>query len=359
MTFGKARKFCFGWKSRVLAAFLDGWYSLFKSDLPPPDQSPKRLLLSNWGSLGDVLLATSVIAPIKEQYPDCEIGFLVSEKGEKALSGVSGIDRVHICKWQLSAKSTFGRLLQFMRFRRQTRTLMQEIALAGYDTFVELYPFFPNSIAIGKAAHIPRRIGFDTSGGKPLLTDCAKWEKEGYLLNCYRWLLKHLAIDHHPSVPLARSHKHPLPERLPLILHMGSSNKEKELPIAFWKALYHQLKKEGFSVAFTGAGKRQNEMIRRVGAEEAENQCDKLPWNDFVSWIARAPCVVTIDSVSAHIAAAAKRPLIVFYLIKPNIGLWKPEEALAFEKVPDPQEVLREIKKRVVDREIVDLHSNR
>jgi ADP-heptose:LPS heptosyltransferase len=352
----KSRKFCFGWKSRLLAALLDGWHSLFKRDLPPPDQRPKRLLLSNWGSLGDVLLATSVIAPIKEHYPDCEIGFLVSEKGEKALSGISGIDRVHICKWQLSAKSTLGRLLQFMRFRRQTRTLVQEIALAGYDTFVELYPFFPNSITLGRAAHIPRRIGFDTSGGKPLLTDCVKWEKEGYLLNCYRWLLKPLAIDHHPSVPLALSD---LPEHSPIILHTGSSNKEKELPITFWKELYRLLKKEGYSLAFTGAGERQKEMIAKIGATEAENQCDKLPWNDFVSWVARSPCVITIDSVSAHIAAAAGRPLIVFYLKKLNIGLWKPEKALAFEKVPDPQEVLREIKKHVVDRETVDLHSYR
>ncbi|NGX45307.1 MAG: hypothetical protein K940chlam2_00453 [Chlamydiae bacterium] len=359
MSTKKTRRFCFGWKSRVLATVLDGWHALFSRQESFPLEKPKRLLLSNWGSLGDVLLATSVIAPLKRRYPDCVIGFLVSERGKKPLDSTLGIDQIHICRWQLNAKSTLGRIFQFMAFSTQTRSLVKEIASERYDTFIELYPFFPNSIALAKAARIPQRLGFDTSGGGSLLTHCSEWGKDDYLLKCYPRLVKQLGIEETPTVQLILSHDNPLPEKPPLILHMGSSNEEKELPITFWKTLYALLKEEGLSVAFTGAGKRQNEMIAAVGAAGEENQCDKLSWNDFVCWLARAPCVVTIDSVSAHIAAAAERPLIVFYLKKPNIELWKPEGALAFEKVPDPEEVVQAVKKQLVNRETVDLHSYR
>ena len=352
------RRFCFGWKSKLLAAFLDGWYALLPSSRPAL-KTPKKLLLSNWGSLGDVLIATSVIPTIKRHYPGCRIGFLVSDRGRAALDSCLGIDHIHTCKWQLNKKTTLGRLFQFLAFFWQRRALVHEIASESYDTFIELYPFFPNTIALSKAAKIPQRIGFDTSGGGPLLTHRAVWQKDCYLLGCYPWLLKKLGIDEQPSIQLVLSHLLPLPERAPIFFHMGSSDKEKELPVAFWKELYDLLKNEGFKVAFTGKGERQNKLIASLEPEEGENLCDQLPWNDLVCFIARAPCVITVDTVSAHIAAAAKRPLFVFYLKNPHIALWKPEGAVAFDGIPDPREVALSVIKKVEDYEIVDLHSYR
>ena len=73
----------------------------FKEEKKVIPKNPK-ILLCCWASLGDVLLAGSVIAPIRKKWPEAKIGFLCAPGSFSVIEGCKEIDKIHqISSWMV------------------------------------------------------------------------------------------------------------------------------------------------------------------------------------------------------------------------------------------------------------------
>lgn len=65
------------------------------ASLDPDHLNPDSILIIRYSALGDVMLATSVLAPLRERFPNAQIEWLSRKLYLPLLKGISGLDQVH------------------------------------------------------------------------------------------------------------------------------------------------------------------------------------------------------------------------------------------------------------------------
>lgn len=321
------------WKLTVLYKVFDFFqtFSLpFRIKKQKTQNPPQRILLSNWGSLGDVVLSSGVIAAIRDRYPKCQIGFLVSSRSKVALEACPHVDWIHVVEmWYSQQKGMLQKLMDLLHYIFiQQPKIVKEIATINYDCAIELRFFFPNIIPVFWKAGIPLRIGFTTSGNRLLLNGGVEWIKNQYLAHCYWDLLEIIGIYKNDSRSLMPCLYLDSSEKVPLnpyvIFHVCASRESKELNIAFWKELYQHCRNRDYLIYFTGQGEREHAIISAIVGESKYNLCNKLSWKQLIAYIHGSRGLVSVDSAPVHLAASFQVPCAVLFKATPSIDLWKP-----------------------------------
>jgi ADP-heptose:LPS heptosyltransferase len=362
--YSKPWKNCFLKDNLIVFVFykiVDFFCSLlvFLKNEKQKDVHIKKILLSNWGSLGDVVLSTGVIAAIRDDYPDCRIGFLVSAQSRVVLETCQRVDWIHVIEnWVRPERTKLQKVLDYLYFIFiQQPRLVKEVSVIKYDCAIELRPFFPNVIPVFWKAGIPLRIGFTSSGNRFLLNKRVDWIQYRYLPNCYGALLEKIGIHKKKSrslMPCLTLDPFPDEPSDPyIIFHLCSSNEAKELTVAFWKDLYQHCRDLGYVVYFTGQGYREHAIISTIVGLTEYNLCNRLGWKAFVAYIRSSWGVVSVDSVPVHLAASFQVPCAVLFKMTPYPDLWKPDNsstvAFGIEKEVEVEEVFSLVKEWMAD----------
>ncbi len=297
-------------------------------------QALQRILLANWGALGDVVLSSGVIAEIRAKFPECKIGFLVSKKSKVVLETCPPVDWIHeVHSWFVPGAPFWKNFLCYVQFLlTQQRELANQLAQIKYDAAIELRPFIPNIIPLFWKARIPVRIGFSASGNSGLLNHPVEWNCQEYLPYCYPSLLEEIGIsltDRKQILPkISSKNDKPLLVNKPyLLFHLCSSDDRKELPIEFWHSLKLKCQHAGYSVYFTGMGNREKRIIDHVIDDPHFNLCNRLDWDQLVQHIQHAHGIVSVDSVPVHLAAAFDVPCVVIFRRANSSNLWNPDRS--------------------------------
>ena len=296
-----------GPKGNLFFCFYNPLARLYKVLFPEKKISspPKNILLCCEAALGDVFLALSIIPAIKKQFPSCKIGFLCKEETLPVLQNNPGIDFIHYSK------------------KGKKKELLLEIQKNQYDASLELHPFFPNSIPLMRKARIQTRIGFDRTAYDVWLTAPVPFPNPiKYLPKLHLELLKSDAPSN--STLAFNPPSQAFPKEY-LVLHLGTSNPLKEWDVRKWRQLAASLKEQGFALLFTGKGEREKKLIEEAFQGLGENLCDKLSWNDFIAVIANAKALISVDSVSIHLAAKLDVPILGLYLYNHALEMWVPD----------------------------------
>jgi ADP-heptose:LPS heptosyltransferase len=267
-------------------------------------KSPKRILLCNLAHLGDVVRATAALPIVKEAYPEAEIGFLIGSWSKPVLQNHPLVDKIHcVDHWKLNRASTplWKKILHYLKQRKK---VIREIQ--GYDLAIDLYPYFPNAIHMLYKAGIPLRVGYTSGGFGPLLTHPQEW-KENSLSR------PHLIC---PS-RVQKTH---------ILMHMGTGSSLKEWPEKRWKELAMRLAGEGHELVFTGRGEAECARIQRMGVGHLVMDAE---WDVFVSWIAEAKLLISVDSAAVHVAAAFEVPTVVLFCGINSMSEWRPHNPKA------------------------------
>lgn len=318
---------CLTKKVKLFAAVLDGIYAIIKYFSKRKKEIPKkfdRILLSNWASLGDLLLATSVIPAIKAQYPQAKIGFLVSKSSKIVLETCPGIDWIHEVDTWATLSTRWKKIKAFLVFTfRHRKKIIEELKEKQYDCALELYSLFPNTIPFLWAAKIPLIVGFNSGGNSCLLDFSVDWKGDRYLPFLYSQLLEKIGVrQSKAAIPIHLPPQPSLSLKKPyLLFHPCSSSPSKEFPVGLWKALYSFCVQKGIHVYFTGRGGRERERIEAISSEGS--LCDRLRWPDLAKAIRESAGIVTVDSVPAHLAWALHTPFAVLY--QKQGKMWQPE----------------------------------
>lgn len=294
---------------------------------------PEKILLSNIAFMGDAVIATTVLRALKKKFPDAKIGFLVSSKSEEVMKCHPLIDWVHVFDhWYV--KRSFGSLRRHWETQRK---VVKGIDAIGYDLAIELHPYFPNSISLLYRTKIPIRIGYESAGLGPLLTHPLPFHGSGsYIGKSFLQLLQGLGIRPEFETPLPHYFLQEEKKRMEgsyipncigyTVIHMGTSSLLKEWPLESWIELVKKLSSKGHRLVFTGQGRRETDLTK-VACSHATNGIDlanRLRWVEFVQVIQQAQLLISVDSASIHIAAAAMVPTIAIFCGISAMEMWLP-----------------------------------
>lgn len=299
-----------------------------------PLKTPGKILISNSGHLGDIIISTALIPILKDVYPNCKIGFLIGSWAHCVLEGHPDVSWIHhndVRRLNRAKISEFKKILIHLKSWWHS---LHEIRKMDYDIALELSPYFTNSIILLKQAKIPTIIGYDSGGYGPLLTKRLKWQMRDqhtaeyhYDLTCqlpgvadyHKPLHYYLYSNCQQSTGYKTSGKY-------IVVHPGAGERSKEWDSLKWRHLVQKLVVSGYSVMLTGHGEREytiNEKIS-LGIKNCQNLCNKLNWKEFVSLVAGARLYIGVDSAGGHVAASFDTPSITLMTGMNNIQHWRP-----------------------------------
>jgi heptosyltransferase I len=297
--------------------------SFFKKKKKKPVGDSPKILLCCLASLGDVLLAASVIPALRKRFPKGEIGFLCTPSSSSILEVIEGISYIHTVP---SFKGiNIGRFKSFFLLLYHSIFVYpktcKKIKEVQYDVSLELHLFFSSTVSLARRGGIPNRIGFLTGGCEFLLTDPISLPKKvDYLPVLFEELLK--ALDVSP----VEEKLYCFTESNTIIFHLGTSDPRKEWKANQWNSLAKAFKEKGFSLVFTGSGKRDRELIKEAGLEDfGKSLVDELSFAELALNLKNAKLLISVDSVPIHLAAFLKVPFVALYLYSEGVDLWLPD----------------------------------
>jgi ADP-heptose:LPS heptosyltransferase len=120
-----------------------------------------------------------------------------------------------------------------------------------------------------------------------------------------------------------------------IIFHPGVSEKRREVPLEYWIEAGKKIKaRTGLNIVVTGnriQRETAEEICHRIG-KDAFSLAGLLKFDEFVALIDHSSLVISVNTVTVHIAAATGVPVVVLYaLTNPQHTPWKaPSKVLTF-----------------------------
>ena len=315
--------------------------SLLWPSAPVPPGEIRQLLLAIGGHRGDAVIATSIFAPLRAALPDARISVLTPSWNRPVFDGHPGVHRVHVVDhWKLD-RSGAPLLRRMGRFRRTASLATDEIRAAGYDAAIDLYAYYPNTARLLRRAGVPIRVGYASGGDGPHYTHALQWTRQGHVSQDHLALARVLA-PHVPSEqlryelgPIDASARAAAEDRLRaagvaapwLLLHPAGSSANKDWPVERWRAVARALAPRG-PMVISGAGPRESAIAAAI-RDAAPDAVDltrggALRWDEFRHAVAGARAVLTVDTVTAHLAGAHQRPAVVLMTGTDDPERWRP-----------------------------------
>jgi ADP-heptose:LPS heptosyltransferase len=296
---------------------------------------PKRILISRTDSIGDVMLTLPLATILKEQLPDCYVGFLGKRYTQPVIECCTSVDEFIELDDFLNQKNNSGE----------------------WDAIIHV---FPKKEIARKALQlrIPWRIG--TSSRPYHWLNCNKLvrlkrrKSDLHEAQLNTKLLVPLGIDSSFSkddlgklysfnrIPECPEELQALiePGKKKIILHPKSQGSAREWGLDHFAQLVRLLSNKNVQVFISGTTQERSLMgplFDQVG-EHVTDICGKMNLRGFISFIARADALVAASTGPLHIAAALEKQAIGIYPpIRPmHPGRWAPlgprAVALSLEK---------------------------
>lgn len=305
----------------------------------PPTDRPIRLLIANWGHLGDVVTILPLISYLQQRPEIGKVDLLIGSWARGVIETTDlGVD-IHVADhWSLNrgGGSLWRRMLHYFS---SVKHVVGELRSGKYDVSIDTFSTFPSTHGITWAAGIPCRIGFNSGGLGTLLTDPAAWRAEDCsLLSQQLGLLRPLLSS---DLPESLSAVYPgyQPVALPgdivlgqrtVALHVGAGNPRKYWGEAEWVELAKCLSQDGYTVIITGGGGTEAETARTIAvASNVQCAAGRLSWRQLVTLVASSVAVVTHDTVVGHLAACFNIPTVVLTPGQLRLSYWHPNNTRA------------------------------
>jgi ADP-heptose:LPS heptosyltransferase len=300
---------------------------------------PLRVLVANWGHLGDVVTILPLLKLLECHPRVQELGVMIGSWSQAVLEASDIAARLHLIDhWALdrSDKSTSRKITQYVL---RSRSLVHELSRCQYDMSIDTFASFPSSHGITWRASIPRRVGFTSGGLGPCLTDPFGWVPDHRSMVDHQLkLLKPLLGEECPEALPASypGFKFAGPEQLLsvsrtpyIVIHMGPPNIRGWVPEK-WVALAAALRDQGYELVATGGPGEEMKAAQALSEKvQVRNMAGRLLWEEFVATVAGATAVVTVDSVAGHVAACFGVPTVVLAAGRQRISLWHPNDSKA------------------------------
>ena len=301
------------------------------------ENRPLRVLIVNWGHLGDVVTILPLLKFL-EGHPRVEkLGVLIGS-WSRAVVELSDITAsIHVIDHWALDRSNKSIIRKFLKYLSRYHDAVHELRECRYDMSIDTLASFPSSHGVTWSASVPRRIGFTSGGLGSCLTDPFDWTPDDrFMLDHQLKLLTPLVGDLHPrSLPQSYpGFKSAVPERLAntrpyIVINMGGQSVRRWVPEK-WYSLARMLKEQGYELVLTGGPGGEMKAAQALSEQiPVRDLAGRQTWEQFVATVANAAAIVTIDSVAGHVAACFDVPAVILAAGRQRIGLWWPNSSHA------------------------------
>lgn len=280
-------------------------------------RQPHRILLIQTAFLGDAVLTTPLLDPLRERYPEARVDVLVTPE-------TADIFRAHPAVTDVIVWDKRGQGRTWSARRR----LVGRLREGAYD--VALLPHRSLTSALfAWLSGIPRRIGFDRGPGRWLLTETVPFRWGTHDVDRNVGLLAPLAaVPSRPTLALqpAKEALSRMDERLraagwnparPLIgINAGSVWATKRwLPERFGAVADRLMEEDGCQVLLIGSAKDAPvvEQVRRAMKRSPIDMTGQTRLAELIALISRCAVFLTNDSGPMHIAVACGVPTVALF----------------------------------------------
>ena len=303
-----------------------------------PDR-PLKVLVANLAHLGDLINTIPMLTRLRASPRVARLGVVIGEWGRPVFELGDLADTVHIYDhWRMN-RGGEGLKAKLRRHARTRASAARAIEAEGYDVAIDTYAYFGNSASLLWSAGIPVRVGLTSGGAGTLYTHRLGFDPELSIPANQARLLAPILGEGGASgltaVPPPGLAPDPevmrIADRLGnfIVFHIGPGRPEKDWLAAEWIEVGRRLTAEGFRLAFTGAG---SEAAHGAAVREAlggEDLAGKIGLRGFATILSRAKGLVTIDTVTGHLAACFQTPTVVVAPGTAPINLWHPNQPYA------------------------------
>jgi lipopolysaccharide heptosyltransferase II len=280
----------------------------------------RRFLVVRTDRLGDLILSLPVAAALKQAYPGCLIGFLVSSGTAPLLAGHPDIDLLLVD----DAADTYRGLAGWMRLVRQIRA-------GQFDTAVLLHPTLRLALALA-AAGIPVRVGTAYRLYSFLFTIRVRVHRKGvarHELDLNFDLLSPLAprpVEVAFNIPVdaeARAKVRQLvgplrtrPGQKVVVVHPGSGGSARDWPVACFARLVDKLAQELQAAVVVTGSAHESSLVNQLC-----QLCHTKPFRldggttlkELAALLAEADLLVSNSTGPLHLAVAVGTEVIGLY----------------------------------------------
>lgn len=287
------------------------------------DHHFQRILLINFGGIGDEILFFPVIEDLRMHYPDARISVVVEPRCRSIMEHNYFIDEV-FC-FDIKHRKHPADLLELLGILRNEAPDL--IVSSGSSPLVACLLFLSGA---------PVRVGYGNHRLKFLLTHPVNLNKEQYAARMYYDLLKPLGFPDKipvPKIRLPHSVQHWVQEWLRhkgldqdaafILIHPGVSliSKKKQIVKSWdlnkWEVLIRQLLQEGHHVILAG-GPDDAEELGYLLAEVKDPHLlsiygETRDMYQLGGFIQRAAVMVCVDSAPMHLGISLGTPLVAIF----------------------------------------------
>lgn len=276
---------------------------------------PLRFLVVQTAFLGDAVLTTPLLSSLYNHFPTCKISVLCTPEIKPIFTGNQEIGEILVMDKRGKESGIFSLWNWAQRLRGR------------YDIVLLPHRSFRSAFLVWLAG-IPKRIGFENSGGKIFLTDVVPFQWEMHDSNRNLRLLEALGIQAEEPVlklPARESpfdfkqfcDSHHIPEGKMLIgMNPGSMWKTKRWLPEYFAQVADTLQKERNCQVILFGSDQDKTAVRSVCSfmkSPVINLCGKTDLKTLTSLISRCSLFITNDSGPMHLASAAGVPLVAIF----------------------------------------------
>ena len=275
---------------------------------------PKKILIIRFSSLGDIVLATSVIAPLKKKFPEAELSFLTKREyievleGNPNLAAVIGLSKeeLKLVNFTKLAEGFYGNYDLIIDLHANLRSFLIR-AYSGIETKIYRKAALRRRRMVGHAF---------TRGLFPFLPEVYK--KEENVRENYFKALEPLGVNYKEELPEIVMPEIKNKAAFPLIgLHAGGKQNTKRWPAEKFAEVADYYAGKAFKVILLGDEKDTytNSKIMAL-VKNKQNLADlsgKTTFREMALKIKECSVLVTNDSAPFHIATAVKTPVVVIF----------------------------------------------
>ncbi len=284
--------------------------------LCPLDEGAKKVLVMQSAFLGDCLLPVPLLRRLKEIRPGASVTVLPLPPTADVFRGTPWSDAVLVD----DKHGIHGGLRGPWRIAAELKTHNFDLAVIPHRSF--------RSALVAKLAHIPRRIGFDSSAGSCFLTDSVSFSWRMHDLERNLSLTLPLGAGAPPSAGESRYLTAPKmsPKFVQILnaegvsstamligVHPGSAWATKRWLPARFAELCLRLKADGLTPVIIGGPEDRALGVRIAQESGALDLVGRTDLEDLKALMGRLALFVTNDSGPMHLAAATGVPVVAIF----------------------------------------------
>ncbi len=332
----------------------------------------KNILCIRADNMGDLLMSSPAIRALKETF-QCRITLLTSAMGNLIAPFINEIDEIIVADlpW-IKTKHPVD--------ENEFSKLVERIKKEDFDAAVIFTVYSQNPLPAAMLAYlagIRRRLAYCRENPYHLLTD---WmvEKEPYSfiqhqvkrdLNLVK-IIDASTEDQKIRIEFSETAGKNALKKISnagidlqknwLIMHPGVSETKREYPQRLWietgKLLRDQLDYQIIITGSTGEKEMCENIQHRIG-ERSFSTAGIFSVEELVAAISESPLLISVNTGTAHIAAATQTPVIVLYaLTNPQHAPWQVASTVLFfsvkEDLRSKNEVVNYVSQHLMDKSL-------